>query len=212
MKTSRVKQQSTKWYELRKGSIGGTRFGQVISNRKNKLVYELLDEMLSEFSLEDQFTNDDMQFGIDNEPYARDIYSKQTGIKFTTVGLVFSDHSKIHHASPDGLNRKQGIVLEVKCTRNGSTHIKRYFEGIDSEYIPQIVNYFAVSNDIKEVHWVSYCPFRSERPIVVYKFTRETEIPDGKSTSTIDEMAKEGISKIKQIEKQLKELEQKFKF
>jgi hypothetical protein len=64
------------------------------------------------------------------------------------------------------------IVIEVKCTMNGAIHMQRHVEGPESSYMPQIKNYFAVSDDVKEVHWVSYCPDRPERELVVKVFHR----------------------------------------
>lgn len=212
MKISNVKQLSDEWHQLKKGRIGGTRFGQVLSSRKNRLVYTLLDERLSDFIAPESFINADMQFGIDNEEYGAKAYMKYSGIRFGKVGAILSDISDIHIASPDRLNRKRGIVLEIKSTMNGDIHMRRFFEGVDSDYMPQIINYFAVSDDVKEVHWVSYCPFRAERPLVIHKFTRDTVIPDGKATTTINEQVEIGRQRIKQIESDLIRMEQEWKF
>lgn len=212
MKISHVSQLTPDWFLLKKGKIGGTRFGQVISGKKNRLIYELLDERLSDFYMLDSFISDDMQFGLDNEEHAAKLYAKQSKIRFGKVGAILSDFSDIHLASPDRMNQKKGIVLEIKSTPNGYIHIQRFFDGIESGYMPQIVNYFAVSDGIKEVHWVSYCPFRLERPLVIYQFTRDTEVKDGKSTTTIGEQAREGRERIKEIESELIQLERKFKF
>lgn len=203
MKISHTIQRSPEWHELKRGKIGGTRFGQVISGRKNSLVYELLNEQLSPWmDQEDEFVSDDMQFGIDNEPIARELYAKQSGINFADVGAILSNFSPIHLASPDGVNIEQGIVLEIKCTRNGAKHLKRFFEGVDIEYLPQIKNYFTVSDDVKEVHWVSYCPERFERPLVVVILTRDM--------FTVD--IEKGRAEIAKIEAKLNEMEQTFKF
>jgi hypothetical protein len=203
MKIAPYKQRSPEWYELKRGKIGGLRFGQVISGRKNSLIYELLNERISPwFDDSDGFVNDDMQFGIDNEPVARELYSKQTGIQFDEVGCILSDFSTIHLASPDGVNEQAGIVLEIKCTQDGAKHLKRFFEGVDTEHLPQIKNYFAVSDDVKEVHWISYCPERFERPIITYVLTREMFEPD----------IQKGRDEIKQIEAKLTKMEQSFLF
>lgn len=202
MRTSRVKQRSPQWHQLRKGSIGGTRYGQAVSNRKNKLLYDLVDEQLSDFVMEDGFINQDIQFGIDNEPFARKLYIKQSGIRFSEVGMIFSDFSHIHHGSPDGLNRKLGIVLEIKCTQSGSTQVKRFFEGIDTEHLPQIISYFVLSDSVREVHWVSYCPFRTERPMVVYIVKREDYLAEIEA----------GRARMVEIEQQVNEMKSKFTF
>ena len=40
MKIWKGEQLTHEWWQLKKGKIGGKRFGQVISNRKNRLTYE----------------------------------------------------------------------------------------------------------------------------------------------------------------------------
>lgn len=202
MKISNCQQRSEEWYQLQAGSIGGTRFGQVVSGRKNRLIYDLLEETLNGYAEMDDFTSDDIQYGIDNEPIARRLYSEQSGIEFHEVGMILSDYSAIHHASPDGINLERGIVLEIKCTQNGSIHIQRFFEGPESNHEPQIKNYFAVSDEVKEVHFVSYCPNRPERPLVVHILKREQFLADVLS----------GRKKVQQIEKQLNELKNQFIF
>jgi putative phage-type endonuclease len=173
MKISKVKQRSPEWFQLRKGKISGTRFGMIISSRKNRLIYDLLDETLSDYLFPDDFVTDDMQFGIDNEPVAVDLYSKQSGIAFEEVGAILSETCPIHMASPDGVNIERGIVLEIKCTQSRAIQAQRFSEGVESGHLPQIKNYFAVSDAVKEVHWVSYCPFAPERPLVLVVFKRE---------------------------------------
>lgn len=172
MKIKTMQQGTQEWFAAKKGKIGGTRFGKVISNRKNRLIYELLNEKMSDYIFPDDFVSDDMQFGIDNEPVAAQLYAQQSGIKFCEVGLIESDFSDIHLASPDRLSDDNSIVLEIKCTRNGDIHLQRYFEGVESTNLPQIINYFLVSDEVKEVHWVSYCPDRVERPLITIIFKR----------------------------------------
>jgi hypothetical protein len=158
-------QMSDEWWHLKVGKISGTRFGQLISTRKNRLVYEMMDEVLSGACKMDDYISDDMQYGIDNEDVAIELYEMQTGIKIERVGAILSATHEIHMASPDGLSPDHSVVLEVKCTTNGDIHLERYFEGVDTKYIPQCANYFAVSPEIKEVHFISYCGYRPERPM-----------------------------------------------
>jgi len=172
MKIATMKQGSPEWWDAKVGSIGGTRYGQVVSTRKNRLIYDLINERLNGHIIQDDYTNDDIQFGNDNEPIARELYIKKSGIEFKEIGMIKSDYSTMHHASPDGLS-DCGKVLEIKCTPNGEIHIQRFFEGVDSSYMPQIMNYFAVSDEVKEVHFVSYCPYREERPLIEYIFKAE---------------------------------------
>lgn len=202
MNINYCEQRSQEWYDLRKGKIGGTRFGQVISGRKNRLVYDLLNETLSEAIYPDDYISEEMQFGIDNEDDALELYSQRTGIKVIRVGAILSDFSGIHLASPDGLSEDHKIVQEVKCTEDGGIHIQRFFEGTETSYIPQIANYFAVSDEVERVDWISYCPSRPERPIIIRQFYRESFV----------DMIKSGRSKIKQIESELNGLKDIFLF
>jgi len=177
MKVLTMQQQSFEWHQERCGSIGGTRFSQVLSGKKNRLIYELINERLNGYVTPDEYISDDMQFGLDNEDAARELYAEKSGIEFHRVGLIKSDYSSMHHASPDSLNHDETIALEIKSTDNGAIHLQRFFEGVESSNMPQIINYFAVSDQIREVHWVSYCPYREERPIIVYVFKADDYRP-----------------------------------
>jgi hypothetical protein len=208
MKIDYTTQRTDKWLELKRGRIGGTRFGQVISGKKNRLVYELLNERLPGWLIEDDYVSEEMQFGIDNELTALEAYTQATGIKVEQVGAILSDFSDIHLASPDGINIELGIVQEVKCTMDGAIHLQRYFEGVETSYLPQIINYFAVSDEVKQVDWISYCPYRPERPIVIISFTRATLLKEG----SIQSIVEKGRGQVKFIETQLDQLQSNFIF
>jgi len=195
MNLFKPEQLSEEWWALKVGKISGTRFGQVISSRKNKLVYEMMDEILSGQCDMSIFVNDDMQYGLDNEDIALDLYREQTGNTVEKYGAILSDINKIHIASPDGITISKGIVQEVKCTQNGYTHLERYFEGVDSKYLPQCINYFAVSPEVKEVHFISYCGYRTEKPMFFHVLKRE---------NYLSEISK-GLKLIPEIESELKE-------
>lgn len=202
MKIDMCEQLSPEWWAIKVGKISGTRFGQVISNRKNRLVYELMNEILSGECEQDDFVSDDMQYGIDNQSVALSLYTKATGIKTVSVGAILSEQNDIHMASPDGLSECGEIVQEVKCNQGGSIHIQRIFEGIESNYLPQCVNYFAVSPEVKEVHFVSYCGYRTERPIHIVKLYRHDYM----------EMITDGICGIVKIQEKLNKLLDAYRF
>ena len=183
MKIDYCEQLSPEWFAIHKGKIGGKMFGQVISGKKNRLIYELLNQHLNEYNIPDEYVDEKMQFGIDNEETAIELYSKFSGLTFIKIGCYLSETSPIHMASPDGITPDFKIVLEIKCTMDGSIHMQRFFEGPETTYMPQIKNYFAVDDTIEEVHWVSYCPMRSEKPLVFFIFKRkefESEINKGR--------------------------------
>ena len=210
MKHLKIEQTSQEWWAYKVGRISGTRVGQLLSTRENSLIDEMIDEILDGEVKRDDFQTEEMLFGVENEGVALDLYSKRYGIEFERGGVLCSDlHEKIHMASPDGINIKKGIIVEVKSTMQGKTQIKRFRKGIDSNYLPQVVNYFACSEDVKEVHWISYCPFRPERDLVVIIFKRDTIIEqketkkNGVEVVTIQDKVNELHEKITIFENEL---------
>jgi len=202
MKITTTKQRSPEWFEETCGSIGGTRLGQVISGRKNRLLFDIINERLNGYQDIDDFITEDMQFGIDNEPIAAKLYEEKAGIEWKEIGTMKSELAPNHHASPDRISTDETKVLEIKCTQNGAIHIQRFFDGPESTHMPQIINYFAIDDKIKEVHWVSYCPYRPERQLVIHIFTAEmlkTEILHARK-------------KLGEFEAQVKEATEKFIF
>ena len=197
-----IEQRSQEWFTLKAGKISGTRFGECISGRKNAMIYELINEKLDGVVLPTDFVSDDMQFGIDNEETAIALFELHSGIKFERGGVIMSDFSAIHMASPDGVNLEKGIVLEIKCTQKGSKQIQRFFEGVESSYLPQIKNYFACSDSVNCVYWASYCPFRPEKELVVHTFYRAEFEAD----------IQKGRAKIKELEIQIERTFNEFNF
>lgn len=212
MNYQRIQQQTPEWWSLKVGKISGTRFGQLISGRDNQLIDEMANEMLDGQCMFDDFENEDMLFGVENEPIALELFSKRYGIELERGGVILSDFSDIHMASPDAVNEKSGIVVEVKCTQWGKTQISRFRRGVESKYLPQIINYFAVSDNVKEVYLISYCPYRPERDLVVHKFTRDTVIEQTKTKEvTVQDKVIYGRSLLSDFKTELNELVNNFK-
>lgn len=210
-----IKQLSPEWWALKVKKVSGTRWGQLTSSRNNMLIEELADEQMNGCCEVDDYVTDDMQFGIDNEPIAIDKYEQMSGLKFKRGGVLISDtYPNVHMASPDSYNDDNSeylIVLEVKCTMHGKTHLKRFRNGIDSKYLGQVENYFAVEPKVQEVRWISYCPFRPEREIIEIIFKRDTvvefkEMKTKKEVKTIQDKVNAGLQKIEGLEKEVNDL------
>ena len=197
-----IEQKTPEWWNFKVGKISGTRFGAVISGRKNRLIYDIMAEIMNGYIDVDDYENEEMQYGIENEHIALDKYEQITGIKMIRGGVIVSDHSSMHIASPDGHNAdnpRHIIIGEVKCTMNIAVHAQRYFEGIETAHKAQCLNYFAQSVDIKEVHFISFCGFDEIRPIHIIKQKRsdfEAEIQ--KCNTKVLQIEKEVIEKLKQ--------------
>ena len=213
MNYQKIEQRSPEWWQIKVGKVSGTRFGQLISSRENSLYEELVNELLDGYCEQSEYESEDMIFGTENESVAIDAYEQMTGLKFARGGVILSDFSSLHMASPDGIIEKDGIVLEIKCTQHGKTQIKRFLNGIDTAYRAQIINYFATSDDIKEVHWVSFCPFRPERPIISIIITRDTIIyphKDASKSKSVRDVVTEGRQLLKDLEQEVKAIKRAF--
>jgi hypothetical protein len=218
MNYQQIEQLSPDWWQLKVGKVSGTRFGQLISGRENMLIDEMANEILDGFCEMDDFESEAMIFGNENEPIAIDLYEAQSGLKFDRGGVIISDiNPDIHMASPDAISLDRKIIVEVKCTQSGKIQINRFRKGVESKYLPQIINYFAVSPEVDEVHWVSYCPFRPEKPLVVYIYKRgtiiETKVLKSGTTETmIQDKVNEGLAQLPSLQSELNLLIEKIKF
>jgi hypothetical protein len=200
MKYQNIIQNSPEWWALKVAKVSGTKFGQLISERKNNLFYVLANEALDGYIQQNDFESEAMQFGNENESVAIDKYELISGLSFARGGVILSDFSNIHMASPDAVNIDNGIIVEVKCTMNGYTQLERLREGVESDKWGQIINYFAVSDTVNEVHWISYCPFRPECEIVAHIVNRETRVKIGTKERTVGEWAILGRERLVSLE------------
>lgn len=213
----KIEQHSTEWWQFKVGRVSGTRFGKLISGRDNGLIYEIVNELLDGHITPDDFENEAMQFGTENEPVAIDLYEEKSGLKFIRGGVLQSErYPSLHMASPDGITADGRIVVEVKCTMDGNKQIQRFIEGVEKPYIPQIINYFAVSERVEEVHWISYCPFRPERPLVIHIFRRGT-VMESKETKargldviTVQDRVNQGLAELAGLQQDIEDIKTKF--
>jgi putative phage-type endonuclease len=162
MKIHNVEQGSEEWLKLRLGRITGTRLKSVVGSKsvQETLIYELIAEQLSG-QAEEVFVNNAMRWGTDHEAEAVSAYEELTGSKTETVGFCVSDEFSYLGLSPDRFIKKRGKyvkAVEVKAPST-KTVIKYRLDGkVPSEYQWQVVNYFLVNTDLKELDFIIYDP------------------------------------------------------
>ena len=202
MKIFNFPQGSPEWHELKRGNIGGTRFGAVISGKKNQLVYELLNERLSPWMEPvDLSFSEDVQFGIDNEPVP-ELYSKQTG--YPIWGSRSDNIWLLRHSPPQPgrhysgqVNSAWNKIYQERPQTPWSGSLRAWIKNTYHSY-----NAFAVSDEVKEVHWISFCPDRFERPIVAFILKREM----------FKVQIESGRTNIKRLEADINKMESEFTF
>ena len=172
-------QRTPEWFAARCGKVTASRMADVVAktakgygaSRANYMA-ELVVERLTGKPTEG-FTNAAMQWGTDQEPFARDAYSAKTGELVTEVGFV--NHPRIENAgaSPDGIVGA-GLV-EIKCP-NTASHI----EYLMSKEPPQKYYYqmqWQMACAMAEFcDWVSYDPrMPQELQLLIVRIYRDED-------------------------------------
>lgn len=141
--TTMVEQGTEEWLAMRLGHVTASciadvmakgKSGEAESRRKYKL--KLIAERLTK-QQQETFSNAAMEWGVEQEPYARMAYEVAVGEFVDKTG--FWKHPSIEWvgASPDGLVGDDGLV-EIKCP-NTTTHIDYiYDDKVPAKYFKQI--------------------------------------------------------------------------
>lgn len=143
-------QRSPDWFKARLGKVTASRVADVVAKTKSGVsasrtnyLAQLICERLTE-TVAEGYTSVEMQWGTDQEPYARAAYSAKVGELVEEVGFI--DHPTISGAgaSPDGLVA-EGLV-EIKCA-NTSTALDWILSGKPpTKYITQMQWQMACTN------------------------------------------------------------------
>ena len=86
--------------------------GKPSASRQNYLVELMLERITGEVA--EGYSNQHMENGIEQEPFARVAYEVETGTDVEEVGFILHPELSFLGASPDGLVGDDGMV-EIKC-------------------------------------------------------------------------------------------------
>jgi putative phage-type endonuclease len=147
------------------------RNGNYAASRRN---YEaqLVTERITGKTHERFYSNEHMEWGKDQEPAAREAYSKQTGREIVEVGLV--NHPTIPDAlaSPDGLIGEDGLI-EIKCLLPANHLQLLLTEEVAEQYRLQMTWQMACTGR-KWCDFVSYDPSQTEdMQLFIKRFERD---------------------------------------
>ena len=96
-----------------------------------------------------------MQWGIDQEGFARDAFTRKTGMEVDLVGFV--KHPVLMcGASPDGVLDGGDGLVEFKCPTT-NTHLQTIMDGMDPMHMPQLQGQMWMTG-AKYVWFASYDP------------------------------------------------------
>ena len=170
MKILDFPQGSIEWLQSRAGKVTASRIQDVMAKIKSgeaaaRKDYraQIIAEMLTGQPLENGFTNAEMQWGTEQEPFARAAYEAITGEIVEQVGLVLHPSVDRAAASPDGLVSDSGLV-EIKCPKT-ATHLTYLLDGVvPAKYQPQMLWQMACAER-------AWCDFMSFDPRLPEKFS-----------------------------------------
>lgn len=157
-----MEQGTQEWFDVRLGQVTASRIKDVVSktksgyaaSRKNYMAQLLCERMTRE--RQESYTNAAMQWGTEQEPYARSAYEMHRDGMVEEVGYVLHPTIEGAGASPDGLVGEDGL-LEIKCP-NTATHIEYLLaQEVPAEYKPQMAWQMACTGR-KWCDFVSYDP------------------------------------------------------
>ncbi len=129
-------------------------FGKTAESYAEELVARLMGFPV------DEYINEAMQYGIDNEPLAVQAYEveKMVSVDYTKDRVLHPEYEYIS-GEPDGLVGEEGII-EIKCP-NPSNHFKNLLSGEQiSQYMYQIQGYMWLT----EREWCDFISFRDDYP------------------------------------------------
>ena len=178
-----IEQRSEAWFQARLGKVTASAVADVLAKTKtgvsasrgNYLIKLAIQRVTSQS--EESYTNDAMQWGIDNEDQARVAYEIASGKFVDQVGFV--DHEIIDGfgCSPDGLVDDDGLV-EIKCP-NSATHWE-YFKTkeVPKKYFIQMQAQMSCTGR-KWCDFVSFDPRMPERSqLLIIRVPRDNTFID----------------------------------
>ena len=172
-------QQTPEWFLARVGKATASRIKDIVAktktgasaSRKNYAVELALERLTG--SKKEGFTNAAMQFGIDQEPYAKLAYENRAGQLIADVGFIDHPTIPMSGASPDGFPG-EGLI-EIKCP-NSATHLDNLLRGsADPEYLPQMYWQMAVTGR-PWCDFVSFDPrFPEHLQLAIYRVNTDAQ-------------------------------------
>jgi len=174
-----MEQRTDDWFAARLGKVTASRVADVIAKTKTgygagraNYMADLVVERLTGQKAS-SFSNAAMEWGTEQEPYARAAYAAKTGILVEEVGFIDHPTVAMSGASPDGF-AEEGLV-EIKCP-NTATHLEYIFDGKPPQkYVTQMQWQMACTNR-PWCDFVSFDPRLPERlQLLVVRVLRDDD-------------------------------------
>jgi putative phage-type endonuclease len=198
-----MEQRTEEWFNARLGKVTASRVADVLAKiktgeaaaRKNYKMELVVQRLTKQFG--ESFSNAAMEWGTEQEPFARMAYEAHTSNFVKEVGFVDHQTISMFGCSPDGIVG-EGLI-EIKCP-NTSTHIETVLDNkAPSKYIPQMQCQMSVTG----AKWCDFVSFDPRVPydwqLVVIRVERDQEYID-----SMEAEVKQFLSEVEDLFNQLK--------
>lgn len=161
-----MEQRTDEWYVARLGRATASNFGKVLAkiktgeaaDRRNYRAQLVIERLTG--NRQEGYSNAAMQWGTEQEPFARIAYMADRGVDVQEVGFI--QHATLMAGcSPDGLIAADGLI-EIKCPVS-ATHIETLkTQHMPLEHMPQVQGQMWIAGR-QWCDFVSYDPRMPEK-------------------------------------------------
>jgi len=197
-----VEQRTEEWFAARLGKVTASRVADLVGKTKtgysatrDNYMAQLVVERLTQTKAE-SYTNAAMQWGTDQEPFARAAYEAAQGVMVEEVGFVPHPSIEWAGASPDGLVGDNGLV-EIKCPNTATMIETLLSQKVPGKYFIQMQFQLACTGR----KWCDYVAFDSRMPAKAQMFVRRVDRDDEYIAHLEEEIAKFLVEVESQVQK-----------
>ena len=199
-------QGSAEWLAARAGCLTASAIADMLAKTKTgeaasraNLRARLVAERLTGIP-QDGFSNAAMQWGNEQEPFARAAYEIHSGNLVDQTGLVMHPSIPYAGASPDGLIDDCGLV-EIKCP-NTATHIDTLLiETVPAKYITQMQVQMACTGRV----WCDFVSFDPRMPSHLQLFVVRFDRDEGR----LNDVRAEAVKFLAEVDSMINQLTKK---
>jgi putative phage-type endonuclease len=196
-----MQQGTNEWFSARVGKVTASRVADIMAktksgysaSRENYMAQLIVERFTGEKS--ESFSSAAMQWGTEQEPFARAAYEAREGVFVDEVGFISHPTIDGAGASPDGLVGDDGLV-EIKCPNTATMIDTLINETVPNKYYAQMQMQMACTGRA----WCDYVVFDPRMPSNAQLFVKRV-VRDDKFVADMES----------EITKFLDEVDAKFK-
>jgi putative phage-type endonuclease len=187
-----IEQRSDDWFAARLGKVTASSLHKVLAKTKtgygadrgNYMTQLVLERVTGNKA--DSFSSAAMQWGVDQEPFARAAYETTQGVMVDEIGFIQHPTIEMAGASPDGLVGDDGMV-EIKCPES-KTALECWLSDnpVESKYFAQMQWQMRCADR----SWCDYVVFDPRMPAKAQLFVKRVERDDAWLETTEAEVIK----------------------